>query len=139
MAKQTSLYLTQALKTAAATIVPADTTGWKTVYTAGADDAVVKGLLAVSDDTSAVNLRIGLDIGSTVYQIGTVRLPAAAGSDGAANGIDLLNAVSIPGLPLDRDFKRILPLQGGTILKVAALGTVTSGKTVTVTSLAEEY
>ena len=139
MAKQTSLYLTQTLKTAAVTVVPADTTGWKTVYTAGADDAVLKGLLAVSDDTSAVNLRIGLDIGSTVYQIGCVRLPAAAGTDGSANAIDLLNAVSIPGLPLDRDFKRIFPLEAGTILKVAALATVTSGKTVTVTALAEEY
>lgn len=139
MAKQTSLYLTQAVKTAAATVVAADTTGWKTVYTAGADDAVLKGLLAVSDDTSAVNLRVGLDIGSTVYQIGCINLPAGAGTNGTANGIDLLNALSIPGLSLDRDFKRILPLAAGVIVKVAALATVTSGKTVTVTAIAEEY
>ncbi len=139
MSKQTSLYLTKALKTAAVTIVPADTTAWKTVYTAASDDAVVKGLLCVSDDTAAVNLRVALTIGGTDYQIGTVNIPIASGTNGTANAVDVLNSVAMPGLPLDRDWKRILPLMAGVVLKVAALATVTTAKTVTVTALIEEY
>ena len=139
MAKQTSLYLTKGIVNAAVTVAAADTTSWKTVYTAASDDAIVKGLLCASDDTAAVNLRVGLSIGGTVYQIGCVNIPAASGTDGTANAVDVLNALAMPGLPLDRDWKRILPLQGGVILKVAAKATVTSAKTVTVTALVEEY
>jgi hypothetical protein len=45
----------------------------------------------------------------------------------------------MPFLPLDRNGKRILPLLAGTVLKVAALATVTAAKTVTVTAIVEEY
>jgi hypothetical protein len=123
------------------TIVPADTTAWKTVYTAPANDAVIKALACVSDDTAAKNVRIGIDVAGagTVRQIATVNIPIAAGTNGIANAIDLLNASACPFLPVDRNGKRILPLRAGDVLKVAALGTVTTAKTITVTALAEEY
>jgi hypothetical protein len=139
MAKQTDLFLPAGFVSAAVTILPADTTAWKTVYTAAANDAVVKSLACVSDDTAAKNVRIGIDIGGTVYQIGTVNIPIASGTNGTANAIDLLNASALPFLPVDRNGKRILPLKAGNILKVAALATVTTAKTITVTALAEEY
>jgi hypothetical protein len=139
MAKQTDLYLTAAFAAAGATVTSANTTAWVSVYTAPADDAVIKGLSCVSNDTAAVNLRIGLDIGGTVYQIATVNIPIASGTNGSANAIDLLNASALPFLPVDRNGKRILPLPGGAILKVAALATMTSGKTLTVVALPETY
>jgi len=139
MAKQTALYLTKAIKNGVTTIVPADTTGWKSVYTAGGDDAVVKGLLVTSDDTAAVNLRVGIEVSSVVYQIGCIAIAAGSGTSGSANAVDAFNALAIPGLPLDRDWKRILPLAAGAILKVAAKATVGTGKTVTVVAIAEEY
>lgn len=141
MAKQTTLFLPVGFVTAGVTIVPADTTAWKTVYTASANDAVVKGLACVSDDTAAVNVRIGIDVAGagTVRQIATVNIPIASGTNGAANAVDLLNAAALPFLPVDPSGKRILPLKAGDILKVAALATVTTAKTITVTALAEEY
>lgn len=139
MAKQTELFLTDTLQNKSVTIVPADTTALKTVYTAAADDAVVKGLICVSDDTAAVNLRVLLTIGGTDYQIGTVNIPIASGTNGTANAVDVLNSTAMPGLPLDRNGKRVLPLGAGIILKVAALVTVTAAKTVTITALIEEY
>jgi hypothetical protein len=141
MAKQTELYLTANLKTAGVTIAPADTTAWKTVYTAAANDAIVKGLACVSDDTAAKNIRIGIDVSGagTVFQIATVNIPIASGTNGTAPAIDLLNAAALPFLPVDRNGKRILPLKAGDILKVAALATLTTAKTITVTALGEEY
>jgi hypothetical protein len=139
MAKQTDCFLPRTIQNAGVTIVPADTTARKTVYTASADDAIVKGLSCVSDDTAAVNLRVIIDIGGTEYQIGTVNIPIASGTNGTANAVDVLNSVAMSHLPLDRNGKRILPLEAGAILKVAALVTVTAAKTVTVVANIEEY
>lgn len=145
MAKQTNLYLTKGFVTASVSIAynvtsPTDETGWRTVYTAAADDAVVKGLSAVSSDTVAINLRIGIDVGGagTVYQIATVNIPIASGANGTANTVDLLNPSALPYLPVDRNGKRMLPLKGGDILKVACLAAMTAGAVV-VTAFAEEY
>lgn len=141
MAKQTSLFLPVGFVSAGVTIVAADTTAWKTVYTASSNDAVLKALACTSDDTAARNVRLGIDVGGagTVRQIGAVNIPIAAGTDGATNAIDLLNAAALPFLPVDRSGKRIIPLQAGDILKVAALATVTATKTLTITAMAEEY
>lgn len=141
MSKQTNLYLTKGLVTAGVTATSADTTAWKTVYTAAADDAVVKGLAAVSDDTAAINVRLGIDVAGagTVRQIGTVNVPIAAGTNGVAPAVDLIAALVCPFLPVDRNAKRILPLKAGDILKIACLATMTAAKTLTVTAFAEEY
>lgn len=139
MAKQTSLFLPRNFEAAADTIANADGTAWVAIYTASADDATVKALACVSDDTAARDLRIGIDIGSTVYQIGTVNIPIAAGTNGTTPAVDLLTAAVLTFLPCDRNGKRILPLPAGAILKVAALAAVTSGKTLTITALVEEY
>lgn len=139
MAKQINLYLPAGFVSAAVTIVPADTTAWKTVYTAATNDAVVKSLACVSNDTAAKIVRVGIDIGGTVFQIGAVNIPIASGTNGIAAAVDLLQASQLPFLALDRSGKRILPLKAGNILKVAAVATVTENKTLTVTALAEEY
>lgn len=139
MAKQTELFLPAAIATAGSVILPADTTASKTLYTAGANDAVVKGLSCVSNDTAAVNLRVLLSIGGTEYQIGTVNIPIAAGTNGSANAVDVLNTTAMPFLPLDRNGKRVLPLAAGAILRVAALATITAAKQVTVAAIVEEY
>jgi hypothetical protein len=139
MAKQTELFLPAAIANAGAVILPADTTATKTLYTAGDNDAVVKGLSCVSNDTAAVNLRVLLSIGGIEYQIGTVNIPIAAGTNGSANAVDVLNVTAMPFLSLDRNGKRVLPLAAGTILKVAALATITAAKQVTVAAVVEEY
>jgi hypothetical protein len=139
MAKQTSLFLPRGFKSAGATVNNASGTNWVTVYTASADDSTVKALSCVSDDTAARNLRIAVDISGTVYQIATVNIPIAAGTNGTEPAVDLLGAAALTFLPCDRNGKRILTLAGGVILKVAALVTVTSGKTITVSAQAEEY
>lgn len=139
MAKQTSLFLPAGYATAGTTILPADVTNWKVVYTATANDAVIKSVGCVSNDTAAINIRIGVDVGGVVYPIGAINVPPGAGTNGVTNAVDLLNASAFPNLPVDRNGKRCLPLKAGNILKVAALTTVTAAKTLTVFATAEEY
>jgi hypothetical protein len=137
--KQVALYLTKGVTNASATLTSADTTTWKTIYTASEDDAVLKMLSAVSDDTAAINLRIGVDIGGTVFQIATVNIPTNSGANGTANAVNLLNRAALPFLPIDGVGNPYLPLKAGSILKVAPLATMTAARTLTVSSASEEY
>jgi hypothetical protein len=139
MAKQTSLYVTDEIVGAGASFVNADGTAYKTVYTAGADDAVVKSLMATSNDTAAVNLKIAIHDGTADRIIGTVNVPATSGTNGTAAAVDLLAAAVMPGLPLDQNGKRIIPMQNGHLLKVAPLVAVTATKQVDVFAMVEEY
>lgn len=139
MAKQTELFLTAGFANAGVALTSANTTAWVSVYTAAANDAVVKGLAASSSDTAAINVKIGIDIGGTVYHIATVNVPIAAGTNGVMPAVDLLSAIQLPFLPVDRNGKRVLALKAGNILKVACLATMTAAKTLTVVALTEEY
>lgn len=139
MAKSTSLNFTQANKAGFATIVPADTTTLRTVYTAGSNDSVVKQLQVVSDDSSARVLNVYINNTSTDYLLGSVNVPASSGSNGTAAAVDLLGGTLMPGLVYDANGKRVLPLPAGYILKVSSQTTVTTGKTVTVTALVEDF
>ncbi len=140
MAKQTSLYLTKGIKVAQVTITSTDTTTLKTLYTASADDAVVKSITCATDDTVVENLRIFLTVsGGSPIQIGTVNIPIGSGTTGSVSSVDILNSIYLPSLPIDRNGKRILPLSAGTVVSVACLATMTASKTTSVTLIAEEY
>lgn len=139
MAKSTALNVTQNIKNPCVTILPADTTTLKTLYTAGANDAVVKCITVSSTDTTAVNLALYVNNLSADFLIGFVNVPITAGFTGAIAATDILASAMLPGLPLDQNGKRVLPLAAGYILKVAAKATITTAKQVDVTAVAEEY
>jgi len=139
MPKSTALNFTQNIKLAATTIVNADSTNKKTVFTAGANDAVVKSLHAISDDSAAKVVNIYVNDGSTDIYIGAVNVPITSGTTGAIAAVDLLNGTLFPNLPYDANGKRVLPLPGGYIVKVSVQVAVTAAKTITVTCMAEDY
>lgn len=139
MAKSTALNFTQNINFGAVTIQPADTTTIKDLLTAGVNDTIVRSVTCVSDDTAAVNLRVFIHDGVSSRQIGTVNIPIASGTNGTASSVDVINMSSIPSLPIDGNGKRILLLKTGHKLQVAALVTVTTAKTVTITAIAEDY
>jgi hypothetical protein len=139
MAKSTALNFTQTINFGSVTILPADTTTIKDVYTAGTEGSIIRSVTCVSDDTAAVNLRVFIYDGAASIQIGTVNIPIASGTNGTASSVDVINMSSIPSLPLDGNGKRILLLKAGQKLQVAALATITALKTVTVSAMAEDY
>jgi hypothetical protein len=139
MAKSTSLNVTQNIKNPCVSILPADTTTLKTLYTAGANDAVVKAINISSTDTTARNVGLYINNGVSDFLIGVVNVPITAGDTGAVASVDVLASALIPSLPLDQNGKRVLPMQATYILKVGALVAVTAAKEIDVTCVAEEY
>ena len=117
------------------TILPADTTAEKTIYTAGADGALVDSVFVTSDDTSDVVLNVFVNNGSTSFLIGAVTIPTLSGTDGTAPAINLLNLDSLPALQAGGG----LTLQSGHKLNVSAQVTVTAAKTVTITAAGGDY
>lgn len=113
-------------------IANADASNQKTVYTAGGSGSKVTALIAVSTDTSARDVQVSITNGGTSYPLGTVSVPIGAGNSSAANAVDLLNLLNLPGLPVDSDGNHYLHLISGDTLTASAQSTVTSGKLVTI-------
>ena len=139
MAKQTSLFITKGVKNPSYTLLPANTTVLATLYTASADDAVVKSLMCRSNDTQAMNVVVAVNNGTADFILGVVNVPINSGSTGAIASVDLLSGTLLPGLPYDQNGKRVLPLAGGIILKVGVLVTITAAKQIDVSAVVEEY
>lgn len=139
MPKSTNLNFTQEIEINGKRLTSADTTAFVTLYTATSNDAVIKSLTATSTDTSAVNLKIAIGDGTTDYLVGTVRIAAASGTDGAAASVDVLGSSLLPGLPRDLNNRTILPLKNGYTLKIGCLATMTSARQCDVVAVIEEY
>jgi hypothetical protein len=139
MPKSTNLNFTQEIEIAGKQLTSASTTALQTLYTAGSNDCVVKSLTATSDDSAAINLKVVINDGTTDLLLGTVRIAATSGTDGAAATVDILGSSLLPGLPRDLNNRAILPLKNGHILKVGALATMTSAKTANIVAVIEEY
>ena len=139
MAKQTNLYLTQSVKTAAVVIQPAHTTTYRTLFTAGTNDSYIEDVTACSDDTSTRYVTLALDDGASQYPICTTMVIAGSGTDGINGSIDLLNYGTAAGLPLNANGKRYIKLATGWSLKVKVITTMTAAKTMYVTMQGEDF
>jgi len=116
-------------------IVNADGVSVKQIFTAGADGGAVTELSAVSDDTSAVIITIGINDGVTSFPIGEVSVPAGSGTDGTTPAKNLLDATALPILDTDGS----LILQAAHVLEVNAKVAVTATKTVNVSGVGGNY
>lgn len=140
MAKNDILYIPKSYTSFAATILPADTTSLKTLYTFPSDDCNVLMLSAVTDDTAANDLIFYINTNSTDYRIGHVDLPATSGTDGTTNAVNCLNATNLPFLLYDdTGLNKYIPGKAGDVLKVAAKATVTSAKTIWLYGITGSY
>lgn len=139
MTKTTTLPITQALKNPAVSILPADTTVAKTVYTVGANDAVVKAIAITSTDSAAMKVQFILYDGVNSFVIGTVPVAALSGTDGIALAVDGLWSTYLPWLQFDQNNKRVLPLANGMVLKARVLTTVTAAKEIDIALVVEEF
>ena len=139
MAKSTDLNFTQNIKAPCVALTSANTTAFSTLYTASSDGAVVKSIVASTNDTTAVNLVVVVNNGSADFVLGTVNLPINSGYTGAIASVDVLGSSLIPGLPKDINNRSVLPLPSGHVLKVGCLATMTAAKTTNVLANVEEY
>jgi len=119
------------------TIVNGDSTNWVTLYDNSAGSAAVRleALNLCSDDTSTVNIQIGVEVSSTQFLIGTARAVTLSGTDGAAA---LINALNVVG-NVSPDAIRVIYIPAGGKLVAKSLVAVTSAKTVTLTGWVRQY
>ena len=139
MAKSTNLNFTQEIEVVGKRLTSSDTTSYVTLYTSATNDSVVKSITVTTTDTSAVNLKVAINDGTTDFLLGTVRVALASGTDGAVASVDILGSSLLPGLPRDLNNRTILPLKNGYILKVGCLATMTAAKQTDILAVIEEY
>lgn len=139
MAKQEALFLTKNVKTPALKLVSADSNAVRTLYTAAADDAVVKSIMVSSTDTAALHIQLLVERSGVDYLLCQVSLPANSGNSSTIPAVSLLTGVYAPGLPRDQTNNPILPLEAGSIVKVKVVGTITAAKEISVVGVVEEY
>lgn len=112
----------------------------KLLYTASADDAVVKAINVASLDTAArvVSLWVADPTGYNYAFMGSVNIPLNSGNTGAVATVDLLGGNLMPSLPYDANGKRVVPLKAGERLFVS-VPAVTAGTQIHVTATVEQY
>lgn len=113
----------------------------KPLYTASANDAIVKAINVSSTDSAARIMSFWTrDPSSNVMiLIGAVNIPANAGvGSGTTASIDLLGGTLMPSLPYDANGKRIIPLEAGTTL-LCSVPAITASTYISVSAMIEEY
>jgi len=139
MPTSNTVQVTTAVNNNATTILPADTTTLKDLFTAGTGGSLVKSIGACSNDTATVELGLFWYNGSTAYQIGHVTIPAASGATVGSKTVTVLDKFSCPATKVDNSGNTILQLLAGHKLQVGVNATVTTAKTVTVFAQGEDF
>lgn len=116
---------------AGVTVVNADSTNKKTVYTAGANGGRIDAISVCSDDTSAVNLAFYINDGSADLYIGNVNVPIGSGYTTVAK-VDALAS-------LKPAYQNFIQIKATYILKCNAVVAVTAAKTVTVVAIGGDF
>ena len=116
---------------AGVTIVNADSTNLKTIYTAGANGGRIDGILVCSNDTAAVNLAFYINDGAADLYIGNVNIPIGSG---------YTTVVKVDALAtLKPAYQSFVQLHAAYILKCNAVAAVTAAKTVTVVAIGGDF
>lgn len=129
----------QTPKVTQTTIVNADASAQKVVCTAGTNGTKVVALMLCSDDTSSRIIQVLIKRGGTSVLVGSVSVPTLAGTDGAAYGVNALNGLMLPGLPIDSDGQKYIFLESGDTLEIKSTTTVTAAKTVSATCISGNF
>lgn len=75
-----------------------------TVYTGGANGSKVAAFMAAGiGTTNSFDVQWGVSSGGTLYLIGTVAVPAGAGSTDTIPSVNIFNGANTPGLTFDSD------------------------------------
>lgn len=133
MAKSTNVYSIQSVNNLSGQLT--SSTGANTlvtVWTAGANDGVLKSFGVTSTDTAARILQVFINIGGggTDLLAGSVKIPIASGSDGATAAVDVLRSALVSWLSCDAYGNKVFNAEAGTTIKVSTTTAITSAKTI---------
>lgn len=128
-----------ALQTITAKIVNADASALVTVYDPPTAGARIDNLCLLSDDTSARDIQFWITVSAVDYLLGTVSVPAAAGTTSSNIVKQVLADTNWGYWVYDAYGNRVFYLKDGAVLKAKSLTTVTAAKAVYITGLVGEF
>lgn len=103
----------------------ADSTTFKSVFSAGASGSRLDSLIGTNTDTTAAYVvQLAIQKSSVDYVIGEVTVPIGAGTNGSAKSVAMLNSTDIPGLAYTEN--GALYLETGCVLR-ARMKTAVAG------------
>lgn len=117
------------------TIVNADGTTAKALFSAGANGSRIDQIVCSSDDTSAKTIQLIVNDGTNDNIVGEVAIPAGAGTNGSTKAVKVINATDLPWLS---DSGSIF-IKTGYSIKVKSKAAVTAAKTLTFVLFAGDY
>lgn len=116
-------------------VLAADTTTQKTLFTAGIEGALIDNVSVTSDDTAAAILVVTVNDGASDCKVGEVTIPIGAGTDGTTPSVNLFDQTAMPFFQSGGG----LPLGASAILKVNAKVTLTAGKKIELVTFGGDY
>lgn len=137
--KQSEIFSTKKIRNPTVQLTNATNLAIVDIYTATEDDAIVRTLSLVSDDTSARLVNLYLYNGTAYVPMGTFNIAAMQGLNGSTVAFDLLSSSVFPGFSYDQNGKRIFPLEGGFKIAISVTSQLTEGKTMSLVGIVEEY
>lgn len=139
MAKQELLFLTKEFQQTGVIFQLADGTAKKTIFTAGADDSIIKTISICSDDTSSRIIQFFRTISGEDYLIGSILIPTLSGTDGSTPRVNGLNGTLLSGANIDKDGNYFMQVIASQTIKAAITTTITTAKTITVVTIGEKF
>ena len=132
MSKTSAIPTVQTVNNVDGSILPAGTTTKQLVWTAGANDGVVKSFCLTSTDTADHVVQIFFNKGGsgTDRLIGTVKVPLGSGTDGVIPAVDVLRSGFIAQLSFDAFGNKVLYATAGSKIYIASTVTVTAAKSI---------
>jgi hypothetical protein len=129
MAMNTEPRFPDLVKWAGVTIVNADGTAFKTLWTAPVNGSKITSISATSDDTATKDMQLWMSKGGVDFLLGTKTIAITAGFVTGTPAFNWFDGVQIPGLPVDADGQRYLFLENGCVLKAKLTVAATAAKT----------
>jgi hypothetical protein len=129
----------QTISNSGVTIVPADTTTKKTLLTAGVNGAKVEYINVASDDTASKNLILYLSDGTNDYLLTWIAIAATSGFTTSIPSVAVLQSTQLPLNYYDSNGNRVLFIKAGWSIKVAVSATMTTAKTMYITSAYSDF
>lgn len=129
MAKSTNINAVQNVNNPDGVINNGTGTAKVTIWTAGANDSVLKALGCTSTDTNPATVLLYFNRGGagTDRLIGAFALAPSSGSDGTTPAFDILRSTLITWFDFDAYGNHVLNAIAGSTLKAAVLSAVTMG------------
>ena len=129
----------QTVKNYVAQILPADTTTKKTLVTGATNGTKIESICVASTDTAARDVQLWMTISAVDYLLATIAIAINSGNTNAVPTVDIMRHAQWPGLSYDSSGNKILYVGSGSVLKIAALSTVTAAKEIDVLAIGGDF